>query len=89
MNKNQLLQLVAYLVAILGITAIGVGALAYLENHRPGGEWNSNVTYAVIGIVTPTLTVLIGIIKSIGNGKAIEDAKNEVKSHIDNITKGT
>lgn len=82
-------QLCAYLAATLGISAIGVGALVALEIARPGGEWNSNVTYAIIGIVTPTLTVLVGIIKSIGNAKAIEEAKNEVKTHIDNVTKGS
>jgi len=82
-------QLIAYLVATLGITLIGVGAIVTLEIARPGGDWNSNTTTVIIGMITPTLAVLIGVIKSIGNAQAIEKAKEEVKSHIDTVSKGS
>lgn len=71
------MQLVAYLGAILGVLFIGCGAVVYLETNRPEG-YNSQVTYAIITMCTTILAVLLGNIKSIGNGAKLD--RLEVKA---------
>jgi hypothetical protein len=65
---------VLYVSAVLGIILIAVGGVVSLEVLRPDGV-NTQAAYTIVGICTPTLAVLIGLIKSIGNGQAIEEAK--------------
>ncbi len=61
-------QMVVYLCAVFGMSMIGVGAIVALEIARPGGQWNSQATYAIIGVITPTLTLLLSLVKSVSNG---------------------
>ena len=77
-EKGEVMQLIAYLASILGVLAIGVGAITYLECARPDG-FNSQVSYAVIGLCTMVLTQLLSTIKSINNGKAIEEVKTKLE----------
>src|SRR5436190_26744 len=65
----------AYLVAVLGVLAIGCLSIASLEIFRPGGDWNSQAAYMLVGMCTTVLTVLLGILKSIGNGQDLADVK--------------
>jgi hypothetical protein len=67
-----------YLAAVFGITLICVVGVVALELLRPDGV-NTNATYTIISVCGPTLAVLIGIIKSIGNGQAIEEAKQTAR----------
>ena len=73
------MQLIAYLAATLGTLLIGGGLIVTLEIARPGGEWNSNTTTVIVGMCTTIIAVLLSMIKSIGNGKAIEEVKKTLK----------
>lgn len=65
------MQPVFYLLAVGIITLIGAGSVVCLEIFRPEG-YNAQAAYAIIGICTPTITVLLGILKSVGNGQEIK-----------------
>jgi hypothetical protein len=64
-----------YLIAVFGITVVCVGGVVALEVLRPDGV-NTQATYTILSVCGPTLAVLIGLIKSIANGQAIEEAKH-------------
>jgi hypothetical protein len=68
----------AYLIAVLGVTGIGCGSVVALEIARPEG-YNSQAAYTIAGICTTVLTVLLGIIKSISNGQALEEVKRKAE----------
>jgi predicted exporter len=63
-----------YLIAVFGVVGIGCASIVTLEVARPEG-YNAQAAYAIVGIVTTVITVLLGILKSISNGQAIEEAK--------------
>lgn len=62
---------IAYLLAVMGVTGIGCGSILALELARPEG-YNAQAAYTILGICTTVLTVLLGIIKGIGNSQQIE-----------------
>jgi hypothetical protein len=66
--------LTAYLAAVLGTLFIGCASVVALELGRPAG-YNSQSAYTIIGMCTTVLTVLLAIIKSIGNGQDLADVK--------------
>lgn len=65
-------QVIAYSVAGIGPFAIAATCIAYLESHRPGGEWNSNTTTALIAGAAAASTQLAILMKSIGNSQKID-----------------
>jgi uncharacterized protein YceK len=71
--------LYAYLATALGVLFIGCGSVVALEIARPEG-YNSQASYAIIGMCTTVLTVLVGIIKSISNGQDLKEVKETVKT---------
>jgi protein-S-isoprenylcysteine O-methyltransferase Ste14 len=63
----------AYLLAIVALTTVGVGAVVILDATQPNGA-NVTLITQVLGILTPTLAVLISLLKSVQNGQAIQQA---------------
>ena len=96
-----IIMLAAYIVAALAPFAIGIGAITYLESHRPGGEWNSNTTTAIFTAATVVSANLVGLIKTIGNGQlgkensakldhlheCVENRSSEVKAEAEEAKK--
>lgn len=68
------------LLAIIGLSVlslIGGGLVVALEVLRPDGV-NTNATYTIIGIITPTMAVLLAWLKQITSERKT-DAKIESK----------
>lgn len=67
----------AYLVAVLGISGLGIGSLLVLELVR--GEVDRGLVAQILSIVLPTLTALLALLRGLDNGQQIREVKESVK----------
>lgn len=76
-RSGQAIYLIAYLCAVLGVLLIGCGSMVALEIGRPDGI-NTAVSYQIITLCGTIMAVLLGVIKSIGNGDVAQQTALKV-----------
>lgn len=77
-RSRRMEKLIGYLIAGLGPFGIAAAAIAYIESHRPGGQWNSNTTTVLFGAAAACSTSLIGAMTSYFNGKLAAQVNKKV-----------
>jgi hypothetical protein len=67
-----------YLLAILAVTGIGVGALVFLEVTR--AEVDRGLVAQIVGMILPTLVALLALLRGEANGQALQAVRQEQTS---------
>lgn len=71
----------AFIGGTVAMALIGCGSIVALEIARPGGDWNSQATYSLIGMLGPIFAVMLAGLRS---HVQAESVKQEVTAKIEN-----
>lgn len=75
----------AYLVAILGLSAIGVAGMIVLEKIRP--DVDRGLILQMFGFLAPTLLGLLALLRGVSNGTQIAEVKETIKPAVQRFEK--